>query len=389
MTAPWRSLFRPRWELGFTLPLILSLGILSDALLRFLPIETVAFRGWEAATLRGRVDEGPFRPNYRYENPHSYGDLAPLGNYPELRQFRPDVFTTDEYGYRNPPDPASGTRAFEILLLGDSFAAGAGNADDDMPSRILSDVTGRRVYNAGGTTLTAAETIELASMLRMKRGLVVYFHLERDREVPVSRSRLLRVLRGARNLIGAKAWLTLRGVISHQLAVSPLEVWAQRLHKALSNDVFWPNRYSANVLRARLRNGTDMLFLSGDPSLFASDRHEEVAGWTDYFRSFEQELAVHNLALLLVIIPEKFTVYYPLLVHAPQARQPEPYTDMLERALLDGGLRVVGSTSLLSTEAAMALDQGSTLYWLDDTHWNRKGIEIVSRLIEGVLLQQN
>ena len=54
---------------------------------------------WEALRVGGRP--GPFRPNHRYENPRAYGDLANIGNVPELREYHRELVVTDagEYGY--------------------------------------------------------------------------------------------------------------------------------------------------------------------------------------------------------------------------------------------------------------------------------------------------
>ena len=99
-----------------------------DVFMRFLPAERFTFRAWEAMTLH-RGKPGNFAPNRTYFNPRSSGDLAHIGNFPKLRQFRPERFTTDGCGNRNSSDVFEGGPA-EFMLLGDSFMVGSGVDDD-------------------------------------------------------------------------------------------------------------------------------------------------------------------------------------------------------------------------------------------------------------------
>src|SRR5262247_2421093 len=61
------------------------------------------------------------------ESTRASGDLAALSNRPALREFRREVFTTDAHGFRNP----------DIVVFGDSFAAGSGVSDDETLSAQL------------------------------------------------------------------------------------------------------------------------------------------------------------------------------------------------------------------------------------------------------------
>src|SRR5258708_8130839 len=92
---------------------------------------------------------GAFPPNTRYDNQKSYGDLANLGNLREFRQYRHEIFTTDFRGFRNLSQSESNSRP-DILLVGDSFGAGAGVTDMDSPGVQLSAALHPNVYNAAG-----------------------------------------------------------------------------------------------------------------------------------------------------------------------------------------------------------------------------------------------
>src|SRR5450631_51734 len=129
-TSHQHDLARPRhWmRLPYLIPVLLLATFIADVGLRFVSPQRVAFRAWEPASLY-TTKEGWFAPNFHYENDRAYGDLANLGNLPAFRQYRPETFTTDEFGYRNPPR-AGGYDMPAAIVVGDSFTAGDGVSDD-------------------------------------------------------------------------------------------------------------------------------------------------------------------------------------------------------------------------------------------------------------------
>ncbi len=206
-----------------------------------------AFRAWEAMSLyHGRP--GIFAPNRTYFNPHSSGDLAHIGNYPELRQFRPESFTTDGCGNRNKPDIFDG-RPADVILLGDSFIVGSGVDDNYTLSGQLQQLGGLKAYNAGGADVDQSGWIlALAKKLKMNQtgqGTVILDYLERfpfrKRLVPDKYDWLAE----ADTLCNPKPlWQTRGGPAddSDDIAtVSPLEIYSRDLLQMLQNDVILPN----------------------------------------------------------------------------------------------------------------------------------------------------
>src|SRR3954470_18535559 len=108
-----------RFRLGQMLPLILFLTALADLACRAIPPGAVAFRAWEAQSSHPCAI-GPFRASSQYRTASAYGDLASIANLPQFRQYHEERFTTDAHGCRNSAPP----RTPEILVVGDSFAAG-------------------------------------------------------------------------------------------------------------------------------------------------------------------------------------------------------------------------------------------------------------------------
>src|SRR2546425_9520291 len=91
---PYTTLFRS----GHVIPRLLVAVCLVDIALRFVSIDPLTFRAWEALR-RYRPLRAAFEPNRQYYNGQSYGDLAVMGNLRALRQYRTEVFTTDALGF--------------------------------------------------------------------------------------------------------------------------------------------------------------------------------------------------------------------------------------------------------------------------------------------------
>jgi hypothetical protein len=357
-----------------------------DVCMRFLPAEYYTFRAWEAMSLyHGRP--GVFAPNRSYFNPHSSGDLAHIGNYPGLRQFRPERFTTDGCGNRNRPDIFDG-RPADIMLLGSSFTVGSGVDDSYTLSAQLERLAGLKAYNAGGADVDQSGWIRvLAKKLRMNQtgqGTVILEYLERF-SVPET------VIPDAYDWLAeadtlckpGPLWRTRGGwmtMLTNHAAVSPLEIYSHNLLQMLQNDVVLPNPYKEAVVRETLSDGTPILFYPGEVTSAYATR--DVEGPIRYWKQLSDELAKADLRLVLLLVPNKYTIYYPML-RAPARGQPQGsrYLNSLEGLLRQEGIPVINLTDEYMREAASEYQQGRYIYWLDDTHWNAEGIRIAASAI--------
>lgn len=357
-----------------------------DFSLRFLPAEHFTFRAWEAMSLyHGRP--GIFEPNRTYFNPRSSGDLAHIGNYRELRQFRPESFTTDGCGNRNRPDIFEGKPA-DLILLGSSFTVGSGVDDEHTLSGQLQQLGGLKVYNAGGTEVDQSGWIlALAKKLKMDQsgqGTVILEYLERS---PV-RKRLgpdkHDWVAEADALCHPKPlWQTRGGlqmILTNMATVSPFEVYTRNLVQTLQNDVILPNAYKTAVVRETLSNGSSILFYPEevDSEYATRDVHRPI----QYWKQLSDKLAEANLKFILLLVPNKYTIYYPMLREpARGVPQGSRYLMALERRLGKEGIPVINLTDEYMQAAAREFKQGRYIYWLDDTHWNAEGIEIAAKAI--------
>ena len=71
---------RTAWNAGRFLPRLMLFFFLLDLLLRFVPLDPLTFRAWEAMLRRYPNAEGPFTPNKHYHRDNSYGGVAAIGN---------------------------------------------------------------------------------------------------------------------------------------------------------------------------------------------------------------------------------------------------------------------------------------------------------------------
>jgi len=363
------------------IPGLLLLAGLSDFVLRLFPPGVFTFRAWEAMTLFVKDGEA-FSPVKRYENERSYGDLSNIGNLPKLRQYHREVFTTDTLGFRNLPIQQPGQ--LKTVLIGDSFAAGSGVSDEDTLSQQLARLQASPVYNAARNPQDLEVTCRDISNLDISNGLVIWELFERAPipQFPSGEIQPQRTLRSRlKDAISRRfpnavpKQKVARKYLSDFLEYSPLSIEASRAYRVLQNDLVLPNTYKSNVAVYTLTNGASMLFIPQEIENYHKIRSLETKSVTE----MKARLNAMGLRLLVLLVPGKYTVYYPLLRDAPASALDSPlYTNRLEASLRAAGIDVVNLTAVFRKSAAEALARGEYIYWLDDTHWTPSGIRIAA-----------
>jgi hypothetical protein len=367
---------RPARGLGYVIPRLLAIVCLLDVGLRFTSVEPLSFRAWEAMS-RYRPPGAAFEPSRQYHKDRTYGDAAAMGNMPELRQYRREVFTTDALGFRNVGDLR--TRGVAAIMIGDSSAVGSGvNDDQTLPAR-LTVLSGCGVYNAGAEDATPDpdRVVALARKLGVHGGLVIHLYTE-VRELPtvppIQKRRMDHILASTPDWMSSVVG-RIRGIVT----VSPLRILSERALKALENGRILPNSYAGNVVKATVNNGDTMLFPAAHVRNFYRTR--EVAA--NYWTWLEAGLRNEHLDLLVLLVPSKYWVYRPFLVNQPPAAAGEgDYLARLERELRAAGVPVLNLAPMFAAQAAAHLARHEYLYWLDDTHWNPQGIDLAAAAIQ-------
>ena len=377
-----RGQIRSWMGLRFLIPSLLFATLIVDAALRFVPPQHVAFRAWEPASLFATA-EGWFAPNFRYENNRSYGDLPNLGNLPRFRQYRREVFTTDEFGYRNPPSGGSHDTPAAILV-GDSFAVGCGVSDwDTLSVQLMTHLGGKRVYNAAGGGAQWKMTSQLIQRLHMRDGLVIWEVLERSGLPESVRSETSDFSRVAGRVASpnSETYRTLRGLriwTQSYLAYSPLSIFLNRTFQKMENGVWLPNPSEKVVFVGQLHNGDSMLFLDSEVQTFYKPLHDSGT----YLPEISALVHATGNELLVLLVPEKYNVYYPLLVEKGESPPEDEFRlNHLEKDLHRLGIPVLNLTSQLRSQAEDGLQRREYNYWIDDTHWNQLGIQTATTAI--------
>jgi len=352
-------------------PAVLIVSAAAEVGLRCLPLDRLSFRSWEALRVGG--EDGPFRPNHRYENPRAYGDLANMGNRPDLRQYHAELVVTDRYGFRNPPGLAE-SGSVRVILTGSSFSAGTEVGEEETLAARLAEQLGVGVYNAALAEPDLATFREIARRVGLQRGVLVFEYLE-GRDPPAAAvgggPRAVRCPFGIGD--ASDAWCRTFNRWYERHRVSPLHVLSNRMLRRLQNDRWFPNPDREAVLPARLTNGREMLFQGTDHDWRPDPATEARA--IPYFTWLDRRLDKEGLDLVVVLVPRKYTVYGPLLA------RPDSSADVgavllgrIEAGLGEAGVPVVNLVEPLRRAARAELGGGRYVYFLDDTHWNALGI---------------
>jgi hypothetical protein len=94
------------------------------------------------------------------------------------------------------------------------------------------------------------------------------------------------------------------------------------------------------------------------------------------------------LTLVVLIIPNKLSVYEPLLSVPDNASVNEQNLRNLQNLLAESKIPVVNLLEPFRTQAAADLDDHLYIYWKDDTHWNERGMTIGAKLVADTLAAQ-
>jgi SGNH hydrolase-like domain, acetyltransferase AlgX len=371
---------RPR--IGRLIPATIAIALLLDAATRLIPIDLFTFRAWEALVV-AHAPTGPFEPNRVYVNPLSYGDLARSQRYRALRQRRLEYFSTDSWGYRNTVQPSN--RPVSWLLLGDSFGVSSGVSDAATLASQLARWSGESVYNASASfPLALGDARFTAGRIGLKSGLVIYEYMERW-DLPAIDASARRRIFGEGPPRAARTFVDRLRVLQQQAAVSRMNIlagWAwdaiatRFTDETVSSDTSDPVPGELPTVRFPLANGDTMLFYAKDVEV--TRRPDRIIA-PQYLITLRTELQKLNLDLAVLVVPTSYHVYASSIADptAPQASD-EPLRRLTE-TLLANGVFAVNVSDALKQQAVDGLSRRSYTYFLDDTHWNERGIEIAAR----------
>ncbi len=331
----------------------------------------------------------PFQSRLSILDKQWIGETAVTGNLPPTETRRPLRFSTDSLGFRLTPGVSPDDPMNLLLAGGSSFAYGGGLSDEETLPAVFTKSTGMKMYN-GGRFFWDLQTIReldwLLARLGNHRPAVVLLYWE---QLELARSQLdglhWRTDAAGESLFGKDRYTFLRG--SLQIGkremwawwnISPLEILCIRLLKAVGNDRLLPNRYKAAVEERRLPGGQRILFLREEVTRVTSPPAQEtVARHGDYFSYYRDVLKQRGCDLYVVLVPNKYTLYGPLLEWR-SGPGPEPYLNRLETELHRRNISVVNGLTVLKPYAGADLASGELSFYREDHHWSPLGVRRIS-----------
>jgi hypothetical protein len=192
-------------------------------------------------------------------------------------------------------------------------------------------------------------------------------------------SRVLDVLERAHEIIGTPGSQIQRFIDQSRLALV-----SEREIRLLKNDRILPNSYGDYIVKTMLQNDERMLFYPDEMQTYERKWPTQVSYWT----SLAQDLKKTKVTFIVVLVPNKYTVYHSLLSNGPKVEvQPGELLSRLEAELRSSGIAVVNLTNALQSDAALNIDRHVYNYFREDTHWNARGIEIAAAEINRALPQ--
>jgi hypothetical protein len=107
----------------------------------------IYWRAWEYVSNYNGSDASfaPFKPLSIYKKTGTGDLLNAIRFRPHPNEIKPQIFITDEYGYRN--EPGFLNKPIDALVIGSSFVAGAAETQRNLISEILTRDYGIRTYN--------------------------------------------------------------------------------------------------------------------------------------------------------------------------------------------------------------------------------------------------
>jgi len=356
-----------------TLPLVdLALRSLIGSSLHYRP-EVTFLRKWP---LLPKLYS--YQPNVMFEGTAT-GDLAAMTARPEYREPRQVRFQTDARGFRNSPENFGET--IDILLLGDSFAAGAGVSQDEMFATLIAKRTGKTVRNLSMSPVGPW-------------GEYVYLLSEIDQLRLSERAMIVWTLYTANDLLDEYG------------PVGAAIPWATRGDAAAAEVL---NLQRRSPIGASVRRWTESLAADREKVIVVSDpasslpvlffkpnrlmtglsqtmivRHDNYLPFAQVIATMQDLSAYRKLPVLVFMLPAKEEVYGWMYEGKPPWSEPvtrSSFSVATEDLCRIAGLPFYDTLVDLSTAARREYELGRLLWWRDDTHLNPAGHAALAEII--------
>lgn len=325
-----------------------------------LPIDFYYSRIWEALSpkkLTG-VWSGAFYPS-QYLEKIEKGDLGPHTQYAVDHQV---VWQTDQYGMRN----TTLKDHYDIVVLGDSTASGAGLSQEETLSSRIEALTSLNTYSYTNGSIQDFLRDERFSNEQQPK-IIIQSSMERmlpSMGMPEDLSLIKPVPLSVMDRIRLNSFFS-RTAIFFDRAFDPT------LFKFIK---FKLTGHKSHFYTYE-RDG--ILFISGD-SANEAVAQEQLDQAISSLTSYSRQLTALGYRFIFVPVPNKENIYYSML---PSQAKPV-FLKQLITGLRQAGVEVIDTQSSFDAEFKQ---HGPTMYHSDDTHWNGLGVNLVSAEITKLL----
>lgn len=340
-----------------------------------LAFEPPQFRPFELLRTEGPV----FRPGQRVEM-DAYGALA--YRYPGVVDpaVRPNTFTTDLAGLRNPPMGWP-----RVVVVGDSFVAGVGLSDDETLPQVLARRLGEPVYNYGAQLQYGPRHyLGDPRFSQQAPGVVVVMPSE-SALAPLDLPGTPKPTGDGRRRVRLgpptpfAAWDTLAS-----------EVLALNVLLNRDNGLARWARGVYHPLRAVVLGHPNEVLVDGAPAGVADLDEQKLTRpvteatlgpLVESYAAFARAVEARGSRVLVAPIPAMGSVYPELFAEADRARVVSP--SLVQAMLTALAARGVATLDLLPTFVA---HKRPYLFLRDDTHWDTPGVAITAEAVEAALV---
>ncbi len=352
----------------------------------FFPLDAFTFRVWEGVAVSDNpwinqfVPGMPFYPDKRIEKTET-GDL---GHHTRFARPKNVLWQTDPWGFRNSVR-AGGSH--DVVVVGDSFAAGSALTQGDTIAAALERQTGLRTYAYAPGLLEAFLKEE---RFRVEpRPVVVFQFFERELFFSIPRQDDVRPIKS--DFVHRDDHRPGPLVQMWTSAVVALDRYCKgtllRSARARVREAFVAGIYDAVGAEFGGRPALGAIVGSDDQTLFllvpaANLPFPRVYVDRSVARLVEFDRAIRESGFrsILLAAPNKENIHYDLLV---EPRRPA-FLDQVVAGVRGAGIEVVD----LQPAYRAAKENGLQVYHFDDTHWTAEGVRIAADALSKVLPNQ-
>jgi len=323
----------------------------------------------------------PFSADKSFVIQRYVGGNARAANAQPTEVVGPIVFSTDHRGFRKNPYLRSEEIPEVLFVKGDSFIYGVGLSDNETLPAVLTGQYGISSYNGARFHDDPDGMPEIDWLLGHLPGrptTIVYTYLEHgvflSPEVTPGINGM--ILRRDPDLDGDLRYLKMLNMFFWQM--SPTRIVATRFFNSLENDKIFPNQGAKTIQSLALPSGDKLLFRDYEYELATLDRGPAaVARSMTGFRWLKSELDRRHLRLIVLLLPNRYTLYQPLLTRtdAPWAH----YLDNVDAALHNEGIETVNGLDYYRAAAQQEVNNGQLSFFREDAHWNARGVRLIAK----------